>query len=173
LIAAGERDIVALPRPTAVLLPGGFAVSRATAVLLVAALAGPAPAQPPGGLRIADAKVEKDQLHVTEMMTVPNSEKFTYEEVVNGMKVTKTGTRTTLVAVPVVTTVALKNVKATDAAGKAIAADNLAGLLKEEQAVVVGPAPAKQRALFKDKTIFLELPPPALKGPAGIAKTPR
>lgn len=135
---------------------------RLAAVLLAALIPGFAAAQVPGSLRIVDAKAERDKVQWTEYKTVPVQKPVTVEVVVNGMKVTEVRTVTVHETVVVTAAHELKTIKATDAAGKEIAADKLAELLKESTPVVVttGPIAEKHRALFKDKVVFVELPGP-------------
>ena len=140
------------------------------AVLLVALLPGFAAAQPTASsFQVVDARVEKDKLFWTETRTEVVMQEVATQVLVNGMFVTEK--RLVPVMRPVTITRAdeLKGVKATDAAGKAVAADKLAEALKETTPVVVtaGPIAEKHRALFKDKVIFLELPQPKNPPPPG------
>jgi hypothetical protein len=131
------------------------------AALLVAALPGFATAQEACSFQIVDAKVEKDKIQWTECKTVPVQRVAAFEVEKDGMKFIENRTITVHEKITVVVTADLKTLKATDAVGKAIAADKLAGLLKDTPAVItVGPIPEKFRALFKDKAVFLEAPPP-------------
>jgi 3-oxoacyl-ACP reductase-like protein len=135
---------------------------RLAAVLLAALIPAFAPAQTPYSFRIVEAKVERDHVQWTDCKIVPVQKTVAVEVEKNGMKMIEMRTVTVNEKVSVVVAFDLKTVKATDAAGKAIAADKLAGLLKETPTVVVTTEPIteKHRALFKDKTVFLELPPP-------------
>jgi hypothetical protein len=135
---------------------------RAVAVLLVALLPGLASAQAPGSLQIVDVKVEKDRVEWAEYKAVPVQKTVAVTVLVNGMQVVENRTVTVTEMVAISRIYEIKDLKATDATGKAIPADKLAGLLKETPSAVVttGPIPEKHRALFKDKTVFLELPQP-------------
>ncbi|MBA4067297.1 MAG: hypothetical protein C0501_27030 [Isosphaera sp.] len=134
-------------------------MSRA-AVLLLALAPGLAAAQGPDPFRVVDAEAKKDRLFwtVTEVATV--AEQVAVEVEVNGVKRVEFRTVTKLVPVTTTRAVELNTVKVTDAAGKAIPADKLAERLKEPAPVVLvtGPVTDKHRALFKDTTIFVELP---------------
>jgi 3-oxoacyl-ACP reductase-like protein len=135
---------------------------RLAAVLVAALIPGFATAQESCSFRIVEAKVEKDHVQWTECKTVPVQKRVAVEVEKNGMRFIEMKTVTVNENISVVVAYDLKTLKATDAAGKAIAADKLAGLLKETPTVVVTTEPIteKHRALFKDKTVFLELPPP-------------
>jgi hypothetical protein len=141
------------------------------ALALAALLPVRAAAQPidpsAGTFRIVEVKVEKDKLTWMETKSVPvtRAEEVVVEK--NGKKVIEKVEVTVLESIPEVRSVGLKALKATDGAGKAIAADKLAELLKEPTAVVMtsGPVPAKHRELFKEKTVFIEIPAPKLPGP--------
>jgi len=132
------------------------------AALLVALLPGLAAAQEACSFQIADAKVENDKVQWTECKTVPVQRMVAVEVEKDGMRFIENRTVTVHEKITVVVAFDLKTLTATDAAGKAIAADKLAGVLKESPTVVITAAPVaeKHRALFKDKVIFLELPPP-------------
>ncbi len=141
-------------------------------------------AQPgvPGSFRVVDAKVDKGKVTWTETQLVPTTKEVEVVVVINGVNVKQK--RALTVLVPVVETLAadLKDLKATDGAGKAIDADKLAELLKESTPVVIvsGPVPEKHRKLFKDTTVFVDLSqkvpgpvpvpaPPAVIVPPGAA----
>ena len=134
-------------------------MSRTPALLIVAALAGPAAAQAPPVL--ATAKVEKDQLLLTRTEPVVVPKEVTVEVIVNGKTVVEKRVVTEVQTVQRVVALPLMGVKATDATGKPIPADRLADLLKEETPVVVsaGEVPEKFRKLFKSDVVFLTLPP--------------
>ncbi len=150
------------------------AVLAALAVAVVApasALAQPAP----GAFQVVDAKANKDKITWNETQAVPVQKEVVVTVNVNGMNVTEK--RTVVVYEPVTITreLALKTVKVTDGTGKAVDAEKLAELLKDGKSVVLvsGPVAAKHRALFKDTTLFLELPaaaPP--KGPGTAPVVP-
>ncbi len=137
-------------------------MSRALATLFAVLLPGVLAAQTPGSLRIVDAKVDDDKLQWTDCKAVSVQKMIAVEVEKNGKRVIETRTVTENVMVSFVTAAELKTVKATNAAGKAISADKLAELLRDETPIVLttGPVSEKQRALFKDKTLFVELPPP-------------
>ncbi len=107
-------------------------------------------------------KVEKDKLTWTETQMVPVAKEVAVTVVVNGVEKLEKRTVIAYETVAITRATALKDVKATDAAGKAIDAEKLAELLKETTAAVVttGSLSEKHRALFKDKTVFVELPAP-------------
>lgn len=133
---------------------------RLAAVLFVALVPGFAAAQ--GAPRVLDVQVDKDRLQWTETVIVPVTQTVAVTVNVNGKAVVENRTVTAYVAESRTVAQELKKVKATDAAGKEIAADKLAELLKEPKPVVtsVGPISEKHRALFKDTVIFLEFPAP-------------
>jgi hypothetical protein len=148
-----------------------------SALVLAALLPARASAQPgaPGGLHITDAKVDKDKLVWTVTVMVPVQKAVPVEVEKNGMKVTELRTVVVYEIQQVTKAVELKGFKATDAAGKPIAADKLAELLKETGPVVLvtGTLPERHRKLFKDTTVFLEsvapvppVPPPPPPVPA-------
>jgi hypothetical protein len=136
-----------------------------TALVLVAFVA-PAGAQPPG-VMIVTATADANTVTWTETVQVPVVETITVEVEVNGKKVLETRAVTVVRTQQITRAATLKDAKATDATGKAVAADKLAERLKKPTAVVVTSAalPAEHRALFKDDTLFLELAPPAPKDP--------
>ncbi len=82
---------------------------------------------------------------------------------VNGMNVVEKREVTVYESVTVARAFEPKQFKATDASGKAIDAEKLADPLKETAPVVLisGPIPEKHRALFKDRTVFVEVLPAA------------
>lgn len=133
------------------------------AALALAAAANLSSAQPPdplADLRVVDAKAEKGKVRWTEMKVVPVTQNEQVTVNVNGRNETQTLTVTTMQVVASTREYDLSKVKATDGAGKAVAADRLAELLKDSAPVVLvsGPLPEKHRALFKEKTLFVELP---------------
>jgi hypothetical protein len=116
----------------------------------------------PGGFRVVDVKVDKDKLTWTETRTIPVAKNVTVTVEINGMKVDQTRTVTVFETVAYTVASELKSIKATDGAGKAIDAKKLAEMLKEPTPVVVvtGAIPEKHRKLFKDTTLFIEMPKP-------------
>jgi hypothetical protein len=134
------------------------------AVAAFVSLPATAIAQPlgPGSLQVIDAKVEKDKLTWTETIAVPVTKEIAVEVRKNGMAFIEKRTVTVLEFQQITRTMELKTLKATDAAGKAIGADKLAEMLKESTPVVVAHAaiPEKHRKLFKETTVFVELPKP-------------
>jgi len=136
------------------------------AAILVVLLPGLASAQESCTLRIVEATVADAKMQWTDCRSVPVTKTVAVEVEKNGAKVIETRTVTVFEKVSVVVEAELKTVKATDAAGKAIKADKLAELLKDSTPVVLTTEPLteKQRALFKDKVIFVELPPGPKQG---------
>lgn len=137
---------------------------RLLAAVLVVVLPGFAPAQP-CEFKIVDAKAEKGRVQWTECRTVPVERALSVEVEKDGKKFVEQRRVTVHESVSVVVSYEAKALKATDSAGKPIAAEKLLGLLKESTPVVTSAAPVgeKQRALFKDNVIFVELPPPGGK----------
>jgi hypothetical protein len=117
---------------------------------------------PDSSFRVVDAKAGSDKLTWSVLEQVPVQKTVPVEVVINGMKVLEVRTITVHEGVVVTRAVELKDVRATDGAGKAINSDKLAELLKEMTPVVLvsGPVAEKHRKLFKDTTLFLELPQP-------------
>jgi hypothetical protein len=132
----------------------------AALVLAVAPARADDPAAAP--FRIIDARVASGKLEWEEARTVAVPVVKQVQVVENGMVVVKNAVFMELVTVADKQAIEVKDLKATDVAGKAVAADTLADLLKEKTPVVLmtGPLPVKHRGLFKDKTVFVELPPP-------------
>lgn len=133
------------------------------AALALAAAANLVSAQPPGppaGIRVVDAKAEKGKVRWTEMKAVPVQQNVQVTVNVNGRNETQTLTVTAMQFVGSTSEYELSKVKVTDGAGKPVAADKLAGLLKDSTPVVLvtGMRPEKHRKLFKEKTLFVELP---------------
>lgn len=134
-------------------------MSRA-AVLLAALAPGLAAAQGPDPFRVVDAEAKKDRFFWTEGRAVPVTETVAVEVEVNGQKRVETRTVTRLVPETITRAADLNTLRVTDAAGKPIPADKIADRLKDATPVVLttGPVPDKHRALFKDTTVFVELP---------------
>jgi hypothetical protein len=135
----------------------------------LALCAPPLPAQPPGpapdplaGIRVVEAKAEKGKIRWTEMKTVPVQQNVQVTVNVNGRNETQTRTVTVIQVVPLTREYDLSKVKVTDGAGKAVPADKVGELLKDATPVVLvtGTLPEKHRALFKEKTLFVEVPAP-------------
>lgn len=134
---------------------------------------GPPPGPP--GVWLVDAKVERDQF--VRELAVPVPVKKVVKAAVNEGGVLKEVDREVTVVEFVMQKVGVpvKGLRATDAAGRPIPAARLAGLLAAETTVVMhaGPLADKHRKLYKDGTVFVEEPPPAVapdempKGPAG------
>jgi hypothetical protein len=143
-------------------------------VLSLAALALcalPLSAQPPGFFRIAELKADGDKVAWTEMQyqTVQKEVAVTVNR--NGVNVTEKRSVLETMPVTVKREVELSKLKATDAAGKAVDAKALAKRLKETTTVVIVTAPPgeKERKLFKDSTLFVQLPAPEVrKGPGPL-----
>lgn len=112
------------------------------------------------GLRVVDAKAEQGKIRWGEMKTVPVQQNVQVTVNVNGVPRTQTQTVVTMQVVGATSEYELAKVKVTDSAGKPVAADKLAGLLKDSTPVVLvtGTLPEKHRKLFKEKTLFVELP---------------
>lgn len=141
---------------------------RLTLVLAaLAALTAPALAQPPGGLSIIDAKVEKDKLTWIEAKAVPVKKLVEVTVNVNGMNVVQKQEVTVIELVSLTQSVELKTVKATDGRGRPIDAKDLAKQLKDRTPVVLlsGPITEKHRDLFNRGTVFIEMLPPEVPAP--------
>ena len=124
-------------------------------------------AQPPAlsELRIIDAKVEKGRLVWSETRYFPFTKDVEIEVEENGVKAVKKVSATDLVPVVETRGEGLKGLKATDERGKVIDAGKLAEMLKEPMPVVfaLGAISDKHRALFKVKTVFIEILPQSSK----------
>ena len=138
------------------------AVLAALALVALAPARAPAQFDAPGSFRVVEAKADKGKLAWEEVRYVPTTREEERVVVVNGMNVKQKVAVTVVVPVLETRGYELKTLKATDGAGKAIDAEKLAELLKEKTPVVVvsGPVPEKHRKLFKDTTVFVELPQP-------------
>lgn len=144
--------------------------SASLALVLAALGAAPAPAQPPATppavgpaeFRVVDARADRRKLTWTEYLATTVQKEIAVEEVANGKPVLVKRVVTVTEMVPVTRSVELKGLKATDGAGKAVDADKLSQRLKEPGPVVLvaGELSAKHRELFKDTTLFIELPAP-------------
>jgi hypothetical protein len=112
--------------------------------------------------RVVPARVEGEYLIWPEPKQTPVTKEVDVLIEINGkpavQKVTVTSTETVLLH----RAVALKKLKFTDGAGKAIAAEKLAERLVEESPVVfhTGPLAAKYRALFANDAILVEFEAP-------------
>lgn len=160
-----------------------------TAMLLVAALAAPALAQPPGAgaarpavlpvppagpaVTFKTVRVEDGKLLMPVFRAVPVTVQQEVTVTTPGGRTEKqVVTVTQFQAVEERLAVGLDTHTLTDAAGKAIDAKRAAELLKEDTAVVVvsgGPLPEQYRKLFRDGTVFLQMPntaPRPLPAPA-------
>jgi hypothetical protein len=129
----------------------------------VAIVSARADAQPaPGTFQIVDAKIDGERLLWSEEQIVYVARQVEVVVMVNGMMVTEKRTEMVPELRTITKAAAVKELKASDAAGKAIDADKLAELLKEKAPVILvtGPVAEKHRALFKDKTVFIQLPAP-------------
>lgn len=147
---------VSLPRGEAAMIRSVLTLLAAS--VLACCLSDRATAQPfPVAIQVVDAKAEKGKMTWTETVLVPLNEEYLVEVEINGVKVQQRRTRTVMKPTTVTKEAELKKLYATDANGKAIAADKLAELLKESTPVVFvsGPLPEKHRALFKDKVVFI------------------
>ncbi len=141
-------------------------------ISLAAALPAAQPVENPddGIACFTEARVVKDQLQWNQTELVPLTVEREVEEVVNGKAVRRKVPETTITVKTKVVSESLKKVKAIDVAGKPIPADKLAEQLKEWTTVVCLPGKLtdKQRALFKEGTIFIEMPPPAPGAPTPV-----
>jgi hypothetical protein len=134
-----------------------------------------ATAQPtPGGLQVVDAKIDGGEFQWDATELVPVVQEVAVEKEVNGMKVVQKQKVIVYETRTVTRAAEVKTLKATDARGKAIDTEKLAELLKDKAPVVLvsGAVPEKHRALFKDKTVFIELPAPKAPGAAPAAVPP-
>lgn len=143
-------------------------MTRYCVPLLAVLLPGLATAQPPAKPQIVDAQVVNDQIRWTDTTTIPVTKVVTVEVKVGDKLVRENKTVTVYEKVDRVIVADLKTARATDATGKVIPPQKLAGLLKDPTPVVIGPVPEKHRALFKDSTVILELPPPPAPGKSGL-----
>ena len=108
------------------------------------------------------AQITEGTLICVEYQQLPLTKKVPVQVTQNGMIVVVNVPVTEMVEIPVRSEYPLRALKqATDATGKPINNDKLAGLLKELTPVVVcqEPMSAKYRALFTDKVIYLEFLP--------------
>lgn len=140
-------------------------MTRLCPAVLLLALAGPAAAQPVEAInpQVVTARVEDGRLLWTTTQLLPVQKPVVVTVVVNGRPVAETRNVTELTRVTSERSEAVKNVKATDGAGKAITADRLSERLREDSAIVlhVGRLPDAFRRAFRDDTILIELPGPA------------
>lgn len=129
-------------------------------------------AQLPGGVQIVDAKVKDGKLIWTGYMPVSVEKEVEVVVMINGQQVKQVQKVVVTELVPIQQAEELKTLKATDGNGKAITADKLAELLKEGTSVVLVRTPVidKHRKLFKDTTIFVELP--GIAPPKGLEPLP-
>jgi hypothetical protein len=111
--------------------------------------------------QIVEARVENGLYIWTNVQMNPVVEEVAVEVVVDGKTVTEKRTVISFKLAHTEMRDKLSDVKATDTAGKEIPAEKLAQLLKVPRDVVrlLGPLSANHRSLFKDSTIFIELPP--------------
>jgi hypothetical protein len=134
------------------------ALAALGAVALAPALALAQPA--PGGYQIIDLKANNGKLMWNSVKAVPVQKEVEVTVNVDGKLVVEKRTVVVYEYVTYASEVALNKVKVTNGAGKAVDAEKAAELLKDGGAVVLvsGPVAAKHRALFKDTTLFIELP---------------
>lgn len=154
-----------------------FAALAATALAVLVPARANAQPELPGAFRIVEVKVDKGKVTWTEMRYTPTTKEEERVVTINGMRVTQKVAVTVYIPVMETQAIELKKLKATDAAGKAIDAEKLAELLKETTPVVFvpGSVPEKHRKLFKDTTVFVELPKPEapkLPGPVPVPAPP-
>lgn len=148
-----------------------FAVLAALGAVALApavALAQPAP----GEFQVIDVKANNGKITWNSVRAVPVRKVVEVTVNVNGMNVVEKREIVVNEFVTYASELALNKVKVTNGAGKAVDADKAAELLKGGGAVVLvsGPVAAKHRALFKETTLFIEMPvdlPP--KGGPGTA----
>jgi hypothetical protein len=132
-------------------------------VLTLAALALgalPLSAQPPGFFRFAELKADGGKVAWTETTYQAVQKEVIVVVNRNGVNVNEKQTVAQMVPVSVQRSVEIAKLKATDGAGKAVDAEALAKVLKEPTAVVIVAAPPgeKERKLFKETTLFIQLP---------------
>jgi hypothetical protein len=120
----------------------------------------PLSAQPPGSFRFAELKADGGKVAWTETTYQTVQKQITVTVNRNGMNVNETQTVTEMVPLSVQRSVEVAKLKVTNGAGKAVDTEALAKLLKEPTAVVIVAAPPgeKQRKLFKETTLFVQLP---------------
>ncbi|MFO0800980.1 MAG: hypothetical protein U0804_26235 [Gemmataceae bacterium] len=140
-------------------------MTRSLTVVTLLAVAGPATAQPVGAVnpQVVTARVENGALQWATTQLLPVQKPVVVTVVVNGRPTTETRLVTELTRVTSERSEAVKNLKATDGAGRPIPAERLAERLREEATVVlhVGRLPDAFRRAFRDETILIELPGPA------------
>ena len=138
---------------------------RFAAALLLFALPGPVAAQPVVAVnpQVVTARVENGSLVWATTQLLPVQKPVTVTVVVNGRPVTETRNVTELTRVTSDRSEAVRNVKATDGAGRTVTVEQLAERLREDGVVVlhVGRLPDAFRRAFRDETILIELPGPA------------
>jgi hypothetical protein len=135
------------------------------ALALVALAPDRAGAQPASGtFRVVDAWIDDGRFFWEETEPFPMQREVVVPMRIDGMTVFKKQVELVYVPTAVKKEAKVKALKASDATGKAIDADTLAELLKEKAPVVLvtGTVPEKHRALFKDKTVFIEFPAPKM-----------
>lgn len=152
--------------------------SAVQVALAVAVLAPAGAFAQPGNFQVVEVKVNRDKLTWNETRAVPVRKVVEVTVNVNGMNVVEKREITVNEIVTFTKEIGLKTVKATDGAGKAVDAEKLAEALKDGKPVVVvsGPVAAKHRALFKDSTLFIQLPgdgpPTGVPGPGTAPVVP-
>jgi hypothetical protein len=138
---------------------------RFAPVLLIAALAGPAAAQPVGAVnpQVVTARVENGSLVWNTTQLLPVAKPVAVTVVVNGKQVVEMRTVTELTRVTSERSEAVKNLRATDGLGRVVTTAQLADRLREDAAVVlhVGRLPDAYRRTFRDDVVLIELPGPA------------
>jgi hypothetical protein len=147
--------------------------SAILAAIAVALLASAVGAQP-GSFQVVDVTVVKGKLQWTETQAIPVTKQIEVTVNVNGKNVVERRAVTVHEHISVTKEMDLKGTKVTDGAGKAIAADKVAELLKDKAPVVLvtGPVAEKHRKLFKETTVFVELPAPGPVAPGIVVPAP-
>lgn len=140
-------------------------MTRFSSLVVVLVAAAPAAAQPVGAVnpQVVSARVEKGSLVWTTTQLLPVQKPVVVTVIVNGRPTTETRHVTELTRVTSERSEAVKNLKATDGAGRAVSPEALAERLREDTAVVVhvGRLPDVFRRAFREETILIELPGPA------------
>ena len=147
-----------------------------SAILAVSAVAllAPTVSAQPGTFQVVDASVVKGKVQWLETQFVPVTKEVAVTVNINGKNVIEKRTVTVYETRTITREVDLKGAKVTDGAGKAVEADKVAELLKDKAPVVLvtGAVAEKHRKLFKETTVFVELPAPGPVAPGIVVPVP-
>jgi hypothetical protein len=141
-------------------------VRRIVPAVLFALTASVAAAQPPAVTpppQLVIAKVSNGSLVWPTTDIIPVTAEKTVTVIRNGQQVTEKVTVTEYQSVTKQVSQRLKDLRATDGAGRPVAPDALGERLGKGSAVVLhtGPLPEAFRRLFRDDTVLVELLPPS------------